>query len=546
MEKTRNKALVVFLLFFLFLAQLCKAQESTDNLDLLKQDIKQGKTVEEVQSQLKELADLYTRENKFDEFYDFLATLEKDKKFVSSPLIYYYEALTRFNQMEFLEENKRWEEFFDNKDLYESQINTDLENAKKLIAAADDLSLRLKFLEWQLIKDEAGVSINVLEDLFNLAQDYSKEQSDVQVIKEIADKLSKREEINYAKKLYSVYVTKISETEIGYNELKTLAEDFLKENRVDLATSLFEAYLDKLISTQKDEDTIIREMFIIAKRFAHSGWEYGLDPFYAEQIYEKIEFLYEKEAFSDLLQYNRAYNLERSKEFEPCLNEYSKLVNNYPEYQDRDRIYFRLGVISAYIFQEIEKAREYFLKVVKNYPDSLDYLNSLYHLGILSQVQDDSEKAMEYYLQIQEVTNDLRIKPDLAEMAESRIKEIAEEQEMDYNLKIFLDTVLEKKEDKKYIHLELYAKAAKDYLDKTIKFQTNSYYLETGCLQQDFTYLWSGQLGNNQNPFNQFEFETSYSDLGTKVVNVVLVGPSGAVDGTIEMADIYKESNKLN
>ena len=80
-------------------------------------------------------------------------------------------------------------------------------------------------------------------------------------------------------------------------------------------------------------------------------------------------------------------------------------------------------------------------------------------------------------------------------------------------------------------------------LDETIKFQTNSYYLETGCLQQEFTHLWSGQLGDNQNPFNQSEFETSYSDVGAKVVNVVLVGPEGAVDGTIEMADIHKRQN---
>ncbi|NQU19366.1 hypothetical protein HQ550_04340, partial [bacterium] len=95
-----------------------------------------------------------------------------------------------------------------------------------------------------------------------------------------------------------------------------------------------------------------------------------------------------------------------------------------------------------------------------------------------------------------------------------------------------------------YLYLELFARAGKDYLDETIKFQTNSYFTDTGCLQEDFTYLWSGQLGSNQNPFNEYQFETSYQDLGTKVVNVVLVGSSGVVDGTIEMADVYAESNK--
>ena len=545
MKKTRNNTLVVFLLSFLFLAQLCKAQESADNLDLLKQDINQGKTAEEVRPQLKELADLCIQENKFNEFYDFLATLEKDGKFSSSPLIYYYEALIRFKQIEFLEQNQSWEELFDNKDLYGSQITKALESAKQLIAEVDDLSLRIKFLEWQLIKDEPSASINALEELFNLAQGYSKQQNDAQVIKEIADDLSNREEINYARKLYNVYVSKVSEMDIGYNELKNLAEDFLERNKVDLAASLFESYLERLTSEQEDTGVTIQEMFVIAKRFAHSGWVEGLDPFYAEQVYEKIYAFYEQEAFSGSSQYDRAYNLERSKEYEPCLQEYLKLVDDYPEYEDRDRIYFRLGVISAYSFQDVEQAREYFLKVVENFPDSLDYLNSLYHLGLLSHAQDDFDKAMQYYLEIQELTKNLQVKPDLAEMAESRIKEIAEEEDIEYNLKTFLDTVLAEEEGKKYIHLELYAKAAKDYLEETIKFQTNSYYLETGCLQQDFTYLWSGQLGENQNPFNQFEFETNYSEVGTKVVNVVLVGSTGAVDGTIEMADIYNEDNEV-
>ena len=77
MGKTRNKAFAVFLLSFLFLTQLCKAQESADNIELLKQNIKQGKTAEETRPQLKELANLCIKENKFDELQNTIQQQEK-------------------------------------------------------------------------------------------------------------------------------------------------------------------------------------------------------------------------------------------------------------------------------------------------------------------------------------------------------------------------------------------------------------------------------------------------------------------------------------
>jgi len=58
--------------------------------------------------------------------------------------------------------------------------------------------------------------------------------------------------------------------------------------------------------------------------------------------------------------------------------------------------------------------------------------------------------------------------------------------------------------------------------------------------------LWSGQLGTNQNPSNIYKFQTDYIDNGTKVVNVVLTGQAGLVDGTLEIADIYEESKSDN
>ena len=543
-KKVRDKLIIIFLLIGFLFVQLCIAEQESERANLLKQNIKSSKALEDTELQLGELLDIYAKDNRFNEFYSFLKTLEKDKKFKATPLIYYYKTLTRFSQMQFLEENKMWEELFDNKDLYVSDTEVDLEKAKKLSTSTDALSLKLKFLEWQLKKDNEEVSINTLEDLFNLTQEYAQIHSDIQVIKDIADALSKEKQINYAKKLYSVFVSKISETGINQEELRKLTESFLEDDKIDLAISLYDVYLDRIINTQPDKSIAIQKMFDVAEKFAHSGWQEGLDPFYAEKVFKRIEFLYSIKAFSALSQYRRAYNLERSKEYESCLAEYLKLIDNFPKYQDKDRIYFRLGIFNVYVFNEIDQTKEYFLKVVSDYPKSLDYLNSLYHLGLLSHWQDNLEKASEFYKTILDKAKDIKTDSEIVTLTELRIKEIEEEKDIEYNLRMFLEAKLKEREEKKYIQLELFAKPAKNYLDEPVKFQTNSYFIDTGCLQQDFTYLWSGQLGSNQNPFNEYEFETSYQDLGTKVVNVVLVGPSGVVDGTIEMADIYKEAEE--
>ena len=544
MINLKHIALAVIFLS-IFSVQFCLAQQDAKRIDLLKQEIRNTKASEGSELLLTELLDVYAQGNDFDEFYNFLETVEKKKIFRKTPIVYYYKALTRFRQMQFLEENKMWQELFDNKDSYIADLDKSLAKARKLNTCVNPLSLRIKFLEAQIKEDNEASLIETLEDLFNLAREYIETENDVEVIKDIADKLSEEKQDTYAKKLYSVYVTKISRADIGQEELKKIAEDFLKKDKVNLAVSLYNAYLDRLTGTQEDKDIIIKEMFDIAEEFEHPGWREGIDPFFAEKLYEKIESLYNVESFDEFSQLQRAYNLERIKEYEFCFEEYLRLIDIFPNYQDKDRIYFRLGILSAYEFNKIDEAKGYFLKVTNNFSQSPDYFNSLYHLGLLNHWQGNLEKADEFYKKILEKTKDIKDRLEIALLAESRIKEIDDDRDIEYNLRMFLGAVLvEIEEEKPYLYLELFARAGKDYLDETIKFQTNSYFTDTGCLQEDFTYLWSGQLGSNQNPFNEYQFETSYQDLGTKVVNVVLVGPSGVVDGTIEMADVYAESNK--
>jgi len=115
--RLRNKILALTFLF-VFSVQLCIAQDSREAVNSIKQQLKKAKSAEDSEVLLKELLDIYSKDNKFDEFYDFLGALEKRKAFRKDPVVYYYKALTRFNQMQFLEESESWEELFANKDSY--------------------------------------------------------------------------------------------------------------------------------------------------------------------------------------------------------------------------------------------------------------------------------------------------------------------------------------------------------------------------------------------------------------------------------------------
>lgn len=537
---------IALVFVFMICTQAIFAQENLDKINSLKDKIKASSTMLEAEPLLSELSDLSAQENKFNELYSFLVSLESNDVFNKDAYLYYYEALARFKQMEYLQENKIWQELFDNKNTYISIFNSALEKAEELNAGANSLALKLKFIKAQFNKEDENLSINTLEDLYNLAKQYAEVNNDVNVVREIADELLKDKQTTYARKLYNVYVNKLSESDISKEDLVKIADEFLKENNIDLAVSLYDAYLDKLANSSDDKDAVMKRMFEIADKFRHIGWQDAQDPFFAEKIYDRINTLYNIQAFDEISQYKRAYNLERIKEFDLCLQEYLKLTDSFPQYKDKDRIYFRIGVINAYIFGRIDEARKYFQKIKDEFPQSQDYFNSLYHLGLLDHWQNNLEKAKEFYKEILDKTKDLTQKPEITKMAEARLKEIEEIKPIEYNLRTFLEAVLEERpEEIPYLQLELYVKDAKAYLDENLKYYVNSYMTETGCLQEDFTYLWSGNLGRNQNPFNQFEFETDYQDnLGTKVVNVVLVGPSGIVGGTIEMADIYNKDYK--
>jgi len=282
----------------------------------------------------------------------------------------------------------------------------------------------------------------------------------------------------------------------------------------------------------------------IAKNFAYSaagelgGKDEGLkDAFYAENVFKKIEDLGKEEAFNEELIYLRAFNLEKAKEYNQAKNTYLSLVQRFPGSAYADEADFKTAIISTYILRDIKNGRSYFEKLAQKEAPSPQAIASLYQLGLLSQWEENFTSAKEYYNKLIERAKESFI--ETVTQAKERIKEIEENKPIDYNLKMFLDLSL-KGENTVYDMTKLDLKASlytpKRGQDLTIS--SNPSMPQAGCIQVEVRYLWSADLGKITPSLEQASFNTSFTGPGTKVINLVVVLPSGVLDRDIVLIDV--------
>ncbi len=120
------------------------------------------------------------------------------------------------------------------------------------------------------------------------------------------------------------------------------------------------------------------------------------------------------------------------------------------------------------------------------------------------------------------------------------IKEIEEARPIEYNLKTFLDVSLkEQYAALDMTKIDLRSNPYKTKKDENVNIISTAYTAPSGCMQQEIQYLWSGDLGIVKPAFDKSGFNTSYVQRGTKIINLVVVSPSGLLDRSIDIVDVY-------
>jgi len=510
------------------------AQEANIVVSLSKR-IMEARSCEDARVPLEELKEVYFKEAKFSDFAVFLKSLLAKKK-NCEPCINYYTALTRYSQLKYLEEKQAWDEYFAQGNAYRDELAAAAGKAVSGTQPGEPLHIYARLLIWQFHRDQQdSFTEDALTDLMSSVKEYAKAPGDPKPIKEVADKFLSYGEKAKSKELYKIYADKIAASDIKDEALNSIAFDFYKQGNLELAETIYDIYMSRITKSLAKEKAIPL-LIDIARLF--SCKEEGLqDAFYAEKVFQKIENLGGKESFDQELIYLRAFNLEKAKEYAKAKDNYVDLVGRYPATSHNDEAVFKSGIITTYVLRDILQGKGYFEKLAQKETISPQVISSLYQLGLLSQWEGDGPKAKEHYDKlIGEAAGDFS---ETVNLAKERLKEIDEGKPIEYNLKTFLDVSL--KEENAFFDMTKFDLSSRPYRAKkngNVNISASSYFVQGGCMQVELQYLWSGHTGTKKPTLAEAAFNTTYTEPGSKEINLVIVSPAGIVDRNIDIADV--------
>jgi hypothetical protein len=446
----------------------------------------------------------------------------------------YRAALSRYQQLKHLEEAKSWDEYFAKGNDYRNEIVEKAEKVSSTAALDDPLRVYSRLLLYSFHKDQQDTfTEESLSNLMASALDYAKLNKDITPIKETADKLLFYEEKAKAKELYKIYAKKLVNSDIKDEALRGIADGFYKNGNLELAENIYDIYIEK-ISKKLPKDKLILELKNLALAFAYK--DSGLkDMVYAESIFRRIESEGGEKAFDEELIYLRGFNLEKNKEFAQAKDIYIQLLQKYPDSKHADELNYKTGIIFTYVLRDLKTGREYFEKLADKKSTIPHSLASLYQLGLLKQWEGDLVTAKGYYKKLIEKSEGNIT--DTLEMAKERLQEAEEDAAMEYNLKTFMDVSLKESSDFDMSKVDLRSDIYRPKLEEEADVKSSVYLASSGCFNVELQYLWSGNLGDVKPNTKQSEFKASYKNLGTKMIGLVLVSPSGIIDYTLDLID---------
>jgi len=485
---------------------------------------------------LEELTELYFKEHKYSEFIEYLNNLGAQKASLG-PAVNYYTALTRYYQLKYLEETQGWDEYFSQGNNYRDQITGCLQKTIDATAGGDAARIYARLLLWKFHRDQQTAMADAeLDSLVSATIAYAAgAANNLAPLEDVAGQLSLYGEKAKAKEIYKIYVDKILKSDVKDEELKKTAAGFYDDGNLELAENFYDIYIDRIAPVEPKEQ-FIQFLKDTAAKFC---WRKGApsDTFYAEKIFKRISDIGASDSLGKELIYLRAYSLEKAKNFSLAKDIYAGLISRYPDVAGADKINYKIGLIDLYISADIEAAKAVFKKLAEKGITTAESIASLYQLGLLSQWSGDLEGAKKYYNKLLEKAQAGFI--EIVGAAQERLKEVEESLPVEFNLKSFLDASL--KEDRgrfKMEKVELKPAAYDAKYGEDIEISAVSNMMQTGCLQVEMSYLWSGDLGQAKPTMDKAAFHTTYSDRGTKVISLVVISPDGVVDRGFDLVDI--------
>jgi TolA-binding protein len=530
-----GKIICVLWVCVLVAAQPARAQQN-DTIVALTKEIMDAKTQESLAKSFEALTSQYAQSRKYSDCVEFLRSLAQKKQSLDV-FVNYYIAFIRYQQLKYLEETLAWDEYFSQGNIYREDIMASAQKAVEASSPNDPLRVYSRLVLWQFHYDQQDAfHEQALVELMNDTGAYAQGAQDMLPVRKTADALLSYGQKGKSRELYKVYVEKTIGTVTKADELLAAAQDFYKQKNIELSELMFDAYFTRIANVMPKEEAIplLRK---IASLFAYATQEGIQDLLYAESVFEKIAVIGGKDIFDAELLYARALNIEKVKEYALARTYYEELVRRYPDSPHVDEACFKLGALYLYASRDLKSGKEYLQKAAQKEAGNPYCLASLYQLGLLSQWEEEYDAAKKYYADfLEKAKGDF---PQTQSLINERMKEMEGLKPLEYNLKTFLDTSLKQGyENFEMNKLELKAlpqTAGKDHL---VAVSAMPFLSESGCMQVSVEYLWSGNLGKELPASDQASFQTSYNELGPKLINAVAVTASGIIDRNFAIIDI--------
>ncbi len=477
----------------------------------------------------------YAREHSFKNYITYLQSLTQKKKDLE-PYTDYYIALARYLQLKYLETEQLWDEYFTQGNNYRDEL---VSHAEKSIAATkpgEKVHVNALLLLWKLHNDQQDTFRDkALNDLMKAVGGYNQGSSDMGLLKSVADDLLAGQEKTRAREVYRMYVQKLLTGSVSDETLRSEADAFRDAGNLDLSEVLYDAYFERL---QKENDVRKTATALVEAAVVFSYKDSGVsDPLYAEKLFKQADQLSNGAVLDETRSYIRAYNLEKSKEFLSALAAFEQLLERFPQTRYSDEAIYKDALINVYVKRDIEAGRKLFEQLGYSQVPTPQGIASLYQLGLLMQWQKDTVKAKAYFNTLLEKAKEGF--QDSVVLARQRLAEIEEDRPIESNLKMFLDVSLQP-DGQPYNGAGVLLKASPAKLarggESTIS--AVAYAGESGCMQPEIQYIWSGYLGNMPPEPGASEFAAQYRLPGNKEINLVVLTPTGVIDRGIYLVDV--------
>jgi hypothetical protein len=486
------------------------------------------------QDNLELLKESYFKQHGYSAFVQYLKEL-KDQDPYRQAHIDYYIALSRYEQLRYLEKEQIWDEYFNRGPDYRKELQRSLTKALDSISPEDKLHLYALLLQWRLYSQQQDIlAQSIMDNLLEAVVTYAHNLQDFTTVKDIADRLSQEGAQSQAAKIYKVYAQELVQSTDNPQIIKNAAAQAYSEENLSLSMALYDAYIERL-SQQAPAQELIWALFAIARDFSFKDPGPN-DPYYAEKVFSKIEQISGTEGFNEQMLYLRAYNLEKSKQYKAALKEYLLLADSFPDSPHQAEAIYKAGIINTYILADPQAGTRLFQRLAGSPFITPEVIAAVYQLGLLAQWQEDFIRARQYYEElIRKAGNDFSQR---VELAKKRMQEIEEGKDLEFNLKAFLDASLgEKSFD--ISGIQLGARPSPSAINKPVEIYSKVFVLpESGCMPVETNYLWSGNLGQARPSSEEKQFSTTYQEPGIKEINLVVVSPGGVLARGLEMIEV--------